>query len=327
MVSSASAEPSRVLVLGGTGFLGSRIAHTFLQAGVDVTLLTRSLDAAVPTAGSRTARMVFGRPYDRAALTTAFAGVHHVVHALGSMNPAEASRDPSGGMSRSIPALVRVLDMVHARPGVGFTYLSSGGAVYGDVGARPADETSPCEPLSEYGISKLAAENYIAMYARRHSIPARIVRVANAYGPGQRAGRGQGLIATLLDAAVTGRVVQIYGDGSNVRDYIHVDDVAGAVVGLVALPRSAHAPLVVNVGTGAGHSITDVLRMVETASGRPLAIHWQPVRGFDVPHNVLDVNRLRSLIDWKPTPLPAGIRATYAAQARLSPSAARVRSA
>jgi UDP-glucose 4-epimerase len=217
-----------------------------------------------------------------------------------------------------------VLDNVRSRPGVGFTYLSSGGAVYGELDGRRADEASPCRPLSAYGISKLAAENYVAMYAHRYDMPARIVRVANAYGPGQRVGRGQGLIATLVDAAATGRPAQVYGDGTHVRDYVHVDDVADAVV---ALTRTDLGPLVVNVGTGVGHSIRDVVRVVEQTSGRAIPLRYLPGRGFDVSHNVLDVSTLRNLIDWTPTPLPAGIGATYAAHARLSSSAARVRSA
>jgi len=320
----SSHEPKRVLVLGGTGFLGSGIARAYLAAGADVTLLTRRRHVIAPSAGSRVARLVFGRSYDSGELAAVIAGAQHVVHALGSLNPAEAARDPSGGISRSIPMLVRVLEQLRAAPGVGLTYLSSGGAVYGEIDGLAVTESSLCRPMSAYGISKLAAENYVAMYAQRYGVPSRIVRVSNAYGPGQQVGRAQGLIATLVDAAASGRPVQVYGDGAHVRDYVHVDDVASAVV---QLSYVEHGPLVVNVGSGVGHSVRDVVRLVEHASGRALTLRFAPGRTFDVSHNVLDIARLQSMIDWAARPLPKGIGETYAAHARLSSDDARARSA
>lgn len=300
--------PERVLVLGGTGFLGSRVARTFLARGSDVTLLSRQRDLAPPSVDGRTARLRWGHPQDPATLAAAIAESDHVVHALGGLNPLEASLDQSAAVTRSIPTLVRVLDEIRDRPGVRLTYLSSGGAVYGDRRDGAADEHSACTPLSAYGISKLTAERYIAMYVTCHGVDARVARVANAYGPGQVAGRGQGLVATLLDAACTGRPIRIYGTGTQVRDYIHADDVAQAVVGLSCLPGE---PLIVNVATGTGHSIREVVALVEETTGRLLELDWAPGRDFDVQHNVLDVTCLSSLIDWHPIALPDGIEATY----------------
>lgn len=319
----SSAPPTRVLILGGTGFLGSSIARAYLRAGSDVTLLSRRPDALAPSVGSRVARVLLAPPHDMETLAGAVAGAEHVVHALGSMNPAEAERDPSG-VAHSMPTLIRILEQVRAGRGVGLTFLSSGGAVYGEGRGHAVSESSECRPLSSYGAGKLTAESHVAMYVARYGIAARILRVGNAYGPGQQLGRGQGLIATVVDAAVSGSTVRVYGDGTHVRDYVHVDDVATAVV---ALSRLTGGPMIVNVGTGVGHDIHDVVRLVERVSGATLDLRFLPGRDFDVRHNVLDVTRLRSLIDWTATPLPVGIEATYSAHAQLASPAVQVRSA
>jgi UDP-glucose 4-epimerase len=146
-------------------------------------------------------------------------------------------------------------------------------------------------------------EKSVDEYAEAYGIPARILRVANAYGPLQSAADGQGIVAVLLEAALTGGQVNIFGDGGSVRDYVHVADVARAVV---RLPPDRDDSRVFNVGSGTGVSIRQVLEIVNRVTGSPVAVRWTEERGFDVRSIVLDVTRLNQHLDWEPRDLETG---------------------
>jgi UDP-glucose 4-epimerase len=169
-------------------------------------------------------------------------------------------------------------------------------------------ESSLCHPITSYGVVKLAAEKYIGMYATLYGVPARIVRVSNAYGPLQPSGRSQGIIGAFLAAARDGSSVKVFGDGTIVRDYIHVDDVARA---MVELAQRSDGPSVVNVGSGVGHSILEVLAIVGQVTGIRMTVDHLPDRGFDVRQIVLDTSVLSNLISWAPVRLPEGIQQTW----------------
>jgi len=301
--------PPRVLVLGGTGLIGSEVARAYLAAGWPVTVLARRPPAGVLVSWLRQANVVVGSAEDPAVLAAALVGVGHVVHALSAPPPARSSLDPLAHHAAVLPALTALLDALAERPGVGLTFISSGGAVYGSGCPLPVAEDAPCHPVSAYGVAKLTAEHTIATYSRVHSIAARVLRTANVYGPLQRPGTGQGVVASLLDAARTGTPVPLFGQGAAVRDYVEVSDVAGAVVALTALEGG---PDVLNVGSGVGHSVREVLDIVERTTGSTLSVDWAPARRSDVDAIYLDTSRLAALIDWHPTPLAAGVAATWA---------------
>jgi UDP-glucose 4-epimerase len=305
---TATTTRSRILVLGGTGLIGTQVARAFLEAGSPVTVLARRPPTGVRATWLAGSDLVVGRADDPEVLARALGGAGHVVHALGAPPPARANDDPLAHQVAVLPALIAVLDALAERPGIGLTFLSSGGAVYGSGCPLPAVEDSVCRPVSAYGVAKLTAEHTIGMYVRVHGIPARVLRTANVYGPLQRAGTGQGLVASLLAAALTGSPVPVFGDGSAVRDYVEVSDVARAVVALSAV---AGGPAVVNVGSGVGHSVNDVLALVERTTGSTLAVEWGRARPSDVDAIYLDTSRLAGLIDWRPTALADGVAATW----------------
>jgi UDP-glucose 4-epimerase len=298
----------RVLVLGGTGFLGSEIASEFLASGAAVTILARNAPSDARSKRLEDANMVLGAVEDPEALNRALLDVDHVVHAVGSSLPAESARDPAGDHARTIPGLILLLETLRSHAGVGLTFLSSGGTVYGNPPKVPVTEDAPCDPVSPYGITKLTAEKYIRMYSELHRIRSRILRVSNPYGPWQSAARGQGVIAAFLELAITGKPAHIFGDGSVVRDYVDVADVARAVVDLA---RRVDGPQVLNVGSGVGHSITAVLEIVQQVTGATLAVDRQAERTSDVRSIVLDVSALEAMIDWQPAPLESGVARTW----------------
>lgn len=299
-----------VLVLGGSGLIGAEVVDRLLSQGCTVRTLTRG---PIPTSLTRQlegATCLRGDAADMNVIARALQGCAHVVHAVGALYPGESDHDPGADVRDTLPPVVRLLEVLRGCPDIDLTYLSSGGTVYGRPKVVPISEDSPCNPVTSYGVVKLAAEKYIGMYADLYGISAKIARVANAYGPRQQPGRGQGAVAAFLAAAKAGDPIRIFGDGSIIRDYVHVADIALAVAACIG--RSGGAP-VINVGTGEGHSLEQLVSTIEKVSGVTLAVERLPARDFDIKSIVLDTTRLAAMVDWRPRRLEDGIRDTWLA--------------
>jgi UDP-glucose 4-epimerase len=290
--------PERILIVGA-GFVGSAIATAAARAGFATRVLSRSAPRrAVPW------DVVVGDAGDVDAVHDACRNIDHIIFAVESAVPATAEDDPCADMARSLPPLMNVL---HAcgRTGCGLTMLSSGGTVYGNPQTLPVPECHPTNPISAYGIRKLAAENHALACAEGFGFNVRILRIGNAYGIDQRVRRQQGIVATLLDNLARDRPTVVYGDGSVTRDYVHVDDIAAATLSLLRAPPT---PEIVNVGTGVGLSILDLISICESATDRSPQVTFASSRSFDVTANVLDISLLRRLIDFNPVTPEFAIR-------------------
>jgi len=294
----------RVAILGGTGLLGAAIARRCREEGLDVTALARHRPDARTTQLLDGARLVLGDATTPSSLRAALDGATHVVVTLAAPHPAASAAAPRAQLDAELPVLTNLLAELRHRPGVALTYLSSGGAIYGDAPSLPVSETTECHPRSPYGVAKLAAERCILAAAHEDGLRARILRVGNAYGPRQRPRTGQGIVAAMLLAARTGAPVTVFGDGDAVRDYVDVRDVAAALVALQAPGAGAE---VVNVGTGVGHRILDVRSIVEEVTGSGIELRFEPRRDTDVTAVVLDVARLAALVPWRPRSLLDGV--------------------
>jgi UDP-glucose 4-epimerase len=207
--------------------------------------------------------------------------------------------------------MLAVLDACR-RNGCSLTLLSSGGTVYGRAKTMPIAEDHPTDPISAYGIRSLAVEKYAAMRADRDGINLRILRIGNPDGAGQRLRASQGIVAALLHRAATNQKVTVFGDGLGVRDYVHVADMAGAVLDLLAVPAE---PRIVNLGSGRGHSPLDLIGICSAVTGRTMEVTFDRARGFDVRNNVLDIGLARRLIDFSPAGIESVMRRIWVGMA------------
>jgi UDP-glucose 4-epimerase len=300
-------EPDSVLVLGA-GFVGSHIVRALLDRGHRVTVVSRSRPRDVAQELTRGADLVVGDAGVTTTLSEAIAGAEHVVCALGSLMPGEAEQEPQLDLSLTLQPLLELLQQLGDGPRLPLTFLSSGGTVYGRCDSFPTPESAPTSPVSAYGITKLTAEKFVLRYAALHSTSARVLRISNAYGTGQVTARGQGVIGAALEHCQSGEPLVVFGDGSVSRDFVHVEDVGWAASRLVEIPEG---PAIVNVGTGVATSIAAIHDMAQEESGRPLDVIHKDGRAFDVPRVELDIAVLRSLVDYEPRPVRAGIRQTW----------------
>ncbi|HEX3333209.1 MAG TPA: NAD-dependent epimerase/dehydratase family protein [Acidimicrobiales bacterium] len=305
--SVAPSRPARSVLVLGAGFIGSHIVRALLDAGYRVVVLTR--DAPHPVAATLVtgARLVLGDAGNAKTLVEALDSVDRIVFALGSLMPGEAEREPLRDLSLLIEPLLTVLARMDDRA-LPLTFISSGGTVYGNPAVYPTPESAPTLPLSAYGITRLTAERFVLRHAALSGTQVRILRIGNAYGPGQMTNHGQGIVGTVFEHCLTGTPIDLYGDGGVSRDFIHVEDAAAAVAGLI---ERGDGPDILNVASGTSVSLSQVLKMAEEVSGRRLEIVRRDAREFDVPHVQLDIGALRSLIDFQPRTLLEGMAQTW----------------
>jgi UDP-glucose 4-epimerase len=298
-------QGKRALVVG-CGFIGSRITRELLADGELPTVLTRSTPADDIVAALPPERLLIGDASDEEQVRRAIENVDRVIYTAGGLLPAASEREPERDEELTLAPLRTILKALRDRPDISLLYLSSGGTVYGDPERIPVPEDEEPNPRGVYGKLHLLCEREI-LQAAEASLEARVLRCSTVYGEGQQPDRGQGVIVTFLSHIERGLPIELFGDGGTVRDYIYVGDLARIVIDLLAV---AGGPSVLNVGSGKGTSLVEIVRLTETVVGREAEIVNHPERPFDVHQIVLDIERLRALVTPPDTPIDEGVRRT-----------------
>lgn len=302
----------RLLIVGGGGFIGrSLVARLILEGGRDVIITGRSDQPKFRLAAGMAYRRV--APDDLAAYASLLDWADEVVDCAYSSVPQTSFDDPVRDVLDNLPFNVALIKMASERSLEKFLFVSSGGTVYGHPVRLPIDEEHPTNPVSPYGITKLAVEKYGLMYWRSKGLQFVAVRPGNPYGPGQLGSRGQGFVATAMQQVLDGGPITIFGGRGTVRDYIYVDDLAN---GIVAALEHAEGGSVLNIGTGVGidnRQMLDALGALVAREGMRLDVRTAPARAFDVSANILDASRLRDISGWQPeAALESGLEKAWA---------------
>ncbi len=179
-----------------------------------------------------------------------------------------------------------------------YVFISSGGTVYGPEAPVPTPETTPCNPISSHGITKLFVEKYIKMYGHINGLEYFILRLSNPFGPGQVYKKGQGLIPAILQQHRLNKPVKIFGGGTAKRDYIYIDDVVDAIVAAIDHPSPKQC--VLNIGSGISRSIVEVIDSVERIHGIAFKRAFVDDRPTDVSESRLDISKAGHVLSWYP---------------------------
>jgi UDP-glucose 4-epimerase len=284
----------RILVLGGSGFLGSHIVDKFLAEKHDV--------AVYDLYPERFRRSPSGIQFftgdfgNVGALSELIAtGFDTVIHCVSTTTPKSSNESPEFDIQSNVIGTLNLLDIC-VRHKIGkLVFLSSGGTVYGDVGdLNVVDETHAVRPMCSYGVSKLSIEHYLDVYKHLRGLNYVALRLSNPYGERQSPLRALGALTVFLYRTLKRQGVEVWGDGSVTRDFIYVRDVANAVYLAAVNPISG----IYNVGTGIGLSLRDILDQISLSLDIKPSVSWLPSRAFDVPRIVLDSAKLRKATDW-----------------------------
>jgi len=280
----------KILVLGGNGFLGSHLVDRVVDLGHEVSVFDRTplrLTRNLEHLWGRV-RLINGEFENRRLLREALEGQDVVYHFIGATYPLASWKDPFIEIDLSLRNSVTMFDIA-AEVGVKkIVFPSSGGTVYGRQ-KPPFTEETQTQPFSPYGIAKLATEHFLNYYRDYNGIAADIYRIGNPYGPRQPTGSVQGVINIWMEAILNGEELPVFGDESNIRDYIYVGDVAYLMTYSLSDLTSSET---FNLGTGRGTSIMELLEIFKATLDVDFKYRVLPRRPSDNVSSVLDTSKL-----------------------------------
>jgi UDP-glucose 4-epimerase len=294
----------RAVVTGGAGFIGSNVVDALVARGDEVHVLDNL------SSGKRE-NVADGARVHEADIRVEVAAVFDEVkpdvcfHLAAQIDVRVSVERPELDADVNVFGTLHVLEAARAH-GTKLVFSSTGGAIYGECDG-PAAEDHPRAPLSPYGVSKLAAEEYLAAYNRLYGSSHVALRYANVYGPRQDPHGEAGVVAIFMNALRDGGTPRIYGDGSQTRDYVFVGDVVAA-----SLAAAGHDGGVFNVGTGTETSVVDLYERIQRVSGVERAAELAPLRAGELQRSVLDPSLAARELGWKPgRSLDDGLAATW----------------
>jgi UDP-glucose 4-epimerase len=272
----------RAIVTGGAGFIGSHVVDALVARGDEV-LVVDDLSSGRRENLNEHVRLAVADVRDRDAIDAIFdeMGPEACFHLAAQANVRVSVERPAHDADVNVIGTIRVLNAA-TRHGTRVVFASTGGAIYGECDG-PAPEDAPRLPLSPYGTSKLAGEEYLALYNRLHSGAHTSLRYGNVYGPRQDPHGEAGVVAIFLGRLARGERPEVFGDGTQTRDYVYVADVVEAT-----LAASTHAAGVFNVGAGAETSVLELLDACKRAAGVDAEPVFAPPRAGELQRSVLD---------------------------------------
>jgi UDP-glucose 4-epimerase len=290
----------KVLVTGGGGFIGSNLVRALVEQGDDVRVLDNfSTGNRMNLAElANDVEIVEGelRSYERVHAATR--GVEVVFHQGALPSVPRSVQDPLTTSAVNVEGTLNVL-LAARDEGVRRVVCASSSSVYGNSGDLPRFETAHPDPISPYGVSKLAAERYCVSFSRVYPLQTVALRYFNVFGPNQDpTSQYAAVVPRFITAIADGRPVAIYGDGEQRRDFTYVENVVEANV--LAAVTEGVSGAVLNVATGRPTSVNELADTIGSLLGRPVERDDQPERTGDVRDSWADVTRSRDLLGWEP---------------------------
>ncbi|MBK8574751.1 MAG: NAD-dependent epimerase/dehydratase family protein [Elusimicrobia bacterium] len=297
----------RILVTGGAGFIGSHVVDAFVARGHRVTVVDDFSTGRKANLNPK-ARLVRSDIRDT-SLSRLFKKERFdlVNHHAAQLDVRKSVSDPLFDASVNVFGLINLLELSRLNKVKKFVFAASGGTYYGECD-QPAREESPAQPLSPYGVTKLAGEHYVRAYGALHGLKFTVLRYGNVYGPRQDPHGEAGVVAIFCQRLLARETAFIYGNGKQQRDYVFVGDVARANVAALAKANGE----AINIGTGKATDVNRLFKILNACHGKPSPVEHKPPRTGELFRSVLAVSKAARVLGWKPTvSLEEGLAETY----------------
>lgn len=300
----------KILFIGGAGFIGANLVKRFCENGSFEVTVIEPETASIMRLDGLQVEIVRVSLANVEAVEQIIANkrIDTVVHLVSTLIPGSGYEDFKQELTDMVFPSIRIMEYC-ARFDIKFVYFSSGGTVYGNrTTMQPFVETDDMAPISYYGWSKQMMENSILFKNRTERLRYLIVRPSNPYGHGQNLYGRQGLVAVAIGKILNGQPVEVWGDGSAIRDYIYIDDLAEVFFQLIDNNVSNET---VNIGSGRGYSVNDVLAFLKIISKVDFKIKYENARPMDVSNMVLDTEKMHKFTNVELTPMLEGVSMFY----------------
>lgn len=300
-----------LLILGGLGFIGKNLIDELLDPG-DYNLIIFDYNCNLPEEWPKdSVKMYQGNFRSKIDLEKVFQEnkIDTVFHLISTTIPSTSNDDILNDIDSNLNSTIFLLDLMKKYKSSKIVFASSGGTVYGlleNENINSFSENYQNNPICSHGIVKLAVEKYLYLYKYLYNIDYLILRIANPFGEGHSS-QSQGLINVVISNFVNKKNIIVWGDGKIVRDYIYVKDVAKIIKNIFEKKITNQ---IINIGSGVGHSVNDIINMIQKVTGK-FDVKKAENRKLDVPYSVLDVSKMKSIIDFKLTDIREGIKNTY----------------
>lgn len=300
-----------IMLLGATGFIGTNLSIEFSKNKINRVIAVGKQKEHFKTLEEKKLsnlsllQLNLRKDTDFDSLIE---GQDIIFHLFSTTTPTTSNLNIAEELDDNIIFSVKLFDACIRQKVKKVVFLSSGGTVYGKETECPLKEDTPTNPISSYGMQKISIEKLLYLYNSMYGLDYRIIRLANPYGPYQRPNGILGAVTTFTYKALKGEEIQVYGDGSVIRDFIFIDD---AVKGMMKIVNGDSNYRIFNLGCGYGTSINQVLEIIERVLCTDLQITYLKARKVDVPVNYLNIDRYESVYGpLNPIPLEEGIRRT-----------------
>ena len=296
-----------IVVFGANGFVGRHLVNRMASNGERVIALVGSAEPySIPNV-----EIVAGSFDTPGAFLSSLTKARAVIHVASRSTPGRTAGKPMAELDENLVPTLALLEALQDTPQCELLYVSSGGAMYGDTGMNTTHEQDLIRPKSYYGAGKAAAEHFIHAYAAQYDRAATILRPSNLYGPGQSMRNGFGIIPTAFHRIQSGEALDIWGNGSAVRDYLFIDDFIALCLQVLSSPMPKGVQLF-NAARGEGVSLNTLIGMIQDVTGQQLETRYDISRSVDVAKIVLNSDKARNQFDWAPhVSLSEGISLTW----------------
>ncbi|MGQ9514438.1 MAG: SDR family oxidoreductase [Thermoproteota archaeon] len=302
---------SEILVTGGAGFIGSHLVERLIENGYSVTVFDDLSTGSMHNLKELNNRFKFlrGDVRDAKLVKKAVEGKDAVFHMAAIVSIELSVKEPSSVEEINVLGTLNLLK-ASAESGVGRFIYPSSCSVYGEAKKLPIDEESPTYPISPYGISKLAAENYCSIFMKIFGLETVSLRFFNIYGPRQTFGPYGGVITNFMERLRRNESLIIYGDGEQTRDFLNVRDAAESLI--LAMESKKAVGEVFNIGSGKATSINELARMMIRISGANVKEVHSAERKWDIRHIYGDISKSKAILGFEPkVSLEQGIKELF----------------
>lgn len=305
-------DKNNILLIGGAGFIGSNLVKEFCERDnwelyvlePESVSLSRIQDAPVHVFRGNLSDISF---IESVLLKNK---INIIIHLVSTIVPGSDYVDFQREFANVIFPSIQLMEKC-IKYNIKFVFFSSGGTIYGerDGSSLPVVEESPMAPISYYGWTKQMMENSILYMNRTQDLNYLILRPSNPYGHGQNLLGKQGFIANAIGKILSGEKIKVWGDGSSIRDYIYIDDLCYVVTELLLRPNICNTTI--NIGSGIGYSVNNIIEYLRKIVSEDFEVEYVSARKMDVSSIVLNIDKVKKIMDFRPLSLMEGITKFY----------------